>query len=698
MADQTDGLPNFHALLIGIDYYFPGILPDGNSYPHLYGAVRDIGHVNAYLQGELNIPGARIARLTSPHPTPGTPSPTNDPLPTYENLIEALRAVTDRAKKGDQVYVHYSGHGGRVKTVYPAKKGARGVDEALVPWDIHKPTAQYFRDLEFAELLRAMTAKGLYVTLVLDCCYSGGATRGISNGVGVRGVDFIDMRDLPAPGLVTVAETLTTRGMSTGEGFLPEPKGYTLLAACRSTEKAREFRFDGKEKNGALTYWLLDVLRNGGTGLTYKMVFERVFGRVQSHFEEQSPMLEGEPDREFFGVRTIASVASTQVLEVDLPGNRVRLGTGTSVGVLEGARFAIYPQRTASLSAPAGRKALVEVTENQAVQCWAALVSPALMPTPPIVPGDEAVLLGAGFTQLKRRVRAIRPDGSRPTPPDTSLLAVEKALAAADNGWVSLSWDEPADFLVDLDQTDQTYRICDKDGDPMKNLRPALKAGDSKATEALVERLVHLAKYRAVQELENFDLSSPLRGRVVVEWIGWQEKYVPLLPPEPKPFVTEHGQIPALRVGQTAWLRVRNDTDRDLNIAILDLSSNWKVSQAYPGGQGLYFDTVPKRSELLAPYGIPLTATLPEGATEGFDILKVMATVGPSNFRVLELPELDQPISAERGEARTTRGISSALDRLLESVTANQPATRALKADTATSEWTTVRVQMRIVR
>ena len=53
-----------------------------------------------------------------------------------------------------------------------------------------------------------MTDKGLYVTLVLDCCYSGGATPRALNGVGLRGVDSIDMRDLDRPSLVPIRAEL----------------------------------------------------------------------------------------------------------------------------------------------------------------------------------------------------------------------------------------------------------------------------------------------------------------------------------------------------------------------------------------------------------------------------------------------------------------------------------------------------------
>ena len=41
----------------------------------------------------------------------------------------------------------YSGHGGRVTTVYPDLKTEEGLDETLVPFDIGNTEAQYLRDI-----------------------------------------------------------------------------------------------------------------------------------------------------------------------------------------------------------------------------------------------------------------------------------------------------------------------------------------------------------------------------------------------------------------------------------------------------------------------------------------------------------------------------------------------------------------------
>lgn len=74
----------------------------------------------------------------------------------------------------------------------------------------------------------------------------------------------------------------TTRNITATSGWLPEPKGYVLLAACRDNEYAYEYAFNGKERNGALTYWLLDSLQKLGNEVTYKALHDRILAKTRT--------------------------------------------------------------------------------------------------------------------------------------------------------------------------------------------------------------------------------------------------------------------------------------------------------------------------------------------------------------------------------------------------------------------------------
>ena len=169
-------MANFHALLIGIDYYEPN-----PYYKSLKGAVRDIDKVASYLEKSLQIQAEQIIRLTSPLPDKNSLADVRslrlERPPTYQNIVEAFNTITETAQAQDLVYIHYSGHGGRVKTIFPDLKGEGQFDEGLVPMDVGD-RGRYLRDVEMATLLKRMTDKGLLVTVIFDSCHSGGATRG----------------------------------------------------------------------------------------------------------------------------------------------------------------------------------------------------------------------------------------------------------------------------------------------------------------------------------------------------------------------------------------------------------------------------------------------------------------------------------------------------------------------------------------
>src|SRR5215467_11746476 len=145
-----------YALLIGIDCYLPNRLPDGGYYPSLGGCVRDINLVEAFLRNRLGLTDTQIIKLAATNNGTGTPPEPKELWPTYENMVQAFKKITDSAQSGEQVYVHYSGHGGRSVTSFPNAKGPNGLDESLVPTDIGNSEARYLRDLEIAHLLQAM--------------------------------------------------------------------------------------------------------------------------------------------------------------------------------------------------------------------------------------------------------------------------------------------------------------------------------------------------------------------------------------------------------------------------------------------------------------------------------------------------------------------------------------------------------------
>jgi len=687
MVSKQHDQPTLYALLIAADYYLPNRLPEG-CYPALGGCVRDVQLVEKHLRERLLLMEDRLIKLTSTNAGTGAPPEPPEKRPTYENIIAAFQHLTLKANTGDHVYVHYSGHGGRTPTLLPAVKGKGGIDEALVPIDIGNSTARYLRDVELAKLLQDMVAKGLRVTMVLDSCHSGGATRGPDSAI--RGVAFIDRTERPSESLVGNPEELRSAwegqmGLAATRSLTSalRPAEYVMLAACRPSELANEYAFDGRQRNGALTYWLLDTLKQQGPAPTFQMIHDRVVAKIHETFPAQTSVLIGDPGRVAFQDLRVEPAFMIPVAAVTPGAKQLTLSAGLSAGLAKGAEFVIYPRTESDMSQLDTRKAWVRLTKVRDSESDAEIVEQFEAKAPE--PGDQAALVGAATQALVRNIRLVRRDLKPLTNDDTALLAIKKALPG--NGWVELvdAPEQSASFVVQLSEDGALYEICTPDYEPIR-LHPSLAVADEQSPQALVRRLVHLAKYQAVLELENNAPGAPLQKKLEVELLALPDDFkVDEYPwPEPQPF---QDPVPTIRPGQWACLRITNRSSRSMNVTLLDLMPAWGIAQVYPPDSD---------SEELDPGGeplvIPLKASLPEGYASGVDTLKVLATVKPTSFRQLTLPRLDQPIPHFQ-----LRKAEDPLEQLLDAVSAERPPSRDASTFTRPGrEWASVKVQVLI--
>jgi hypothetical protein len=569
----------------------------------------------------------------------------------------------------------------------------------LVPADISDTEDRYIRDFELAYLLRLLVDKGLAVTVVLDSCHSGSATRAAerrvqpgANEVGVRYLGVVEKVFPPSPVAVASDGELAAmcaslapggqRSFGVDGGWLVEPKGYVLLSACRASEYAHEFPFDSQRKQGVLTYWLLDTLKQLDRGMTYEMVYDRVLAKVHSQFADQTPQLQGERYRAVFGNEAAVSRRGAAVFEVTPDGRHVMLNAGQSQAVRKGALFALYGNRSRDIVSEGARIALARVVELGATVSRAE-VTKQLAPEPPRE-GDQAVLIDPGESRLSRGVRVVR--AGVPESAAAALGEVERLLTNAHEGLVRLVGEgQAADFVVAIGDGNRLV-VCEPSGEEVPNLRPPLDAADPAAPARVLERVLHLARYRNVFGLDNWDTTSPLAHALSVEAAGWQADYTPGDEPLATPF--PEGSVPSVREGEWVFLRILNKHTQVLNVTLLNLRPDWGIRQIYPSGAALFEPLDPGRTLRL-----PMRAGLPNGYSEGRDVLKVFATVGPSNFRPLELPTLDEPLRP----APTRGGAGDQLEDLMSAVMLyGAPLRDMTVAAAASSEWTTAQVEIEV--
>ncbi|HHS95072.1 MAG TPA: caspase family protein [Phaeodactylibacter sp.] len=201
---------------------------------------------------------------------------------TYEQLILQFGSQhLAKAKKGDIVFFHFSGHGARglsAKDFRPYFPDGR--DENLICYDSRLPGHFDLADKELAALIERVADKGAEVIVILDCCHSGSGTRQSGEGGIADSRQWEDREELrPLESYLG--------GHFTERIYLPNPR-HLLMAACAKKEKAMEL----SDKRGAFTAMLLQALEKGGTSLSYVDLYEAVRRQLRKHAIPQTPQME----------------------------------------------------------------------------------------------------------------------------------------------------------------------------------------------------------------------------------------------------------------------------------------------------------------------------------------------------------------------------------------------------------------------
>ncbi|MBK9948024.1 MAG: caspase family protein [Nitrospira sp.] len=272
------------AVLIGINkYQVPG--------SDLNGCVNDVKNLSGALKTYYGFAEKDITTLT-------------DLKATKKAMQAAIEKLIKGGKKGDTLLLHYSGHGSNV----PDDNGdeADHRDEILCPTDLDwKDT---LRDDWLRKTFNKLQ-KGVSLTVIMDCCHSGTITRAITPpDAPVR------ERFLPCPlDLMATESRRKLRGTVRGQlGKAPrgrKRKGDVvhadiqemLITGCRSTQTSADADIGGVY-NGALTYYLVESIKEAEGKLTYRELHRRTMAKLKAEDFDQVPQLEGQKtsfDRQF---------------------------------------------------------------------------------------------------------------------------------------------------------------------------------------------------------------------------------------------------------------------------------------------------------------------------------------------------------------------------------------------------------------
>jgi hypothetical protein len=267
------------ALLIGINrYQVPGA--------DLRGCVNDVKNLAAAL---IEIYGFQKADVTM----------LADLDATKKAMQVGIRKLVHDAKKGDVIVLHYSGHGSNVPDDDGDEADSR--DEILCPTDLD------WKDPLTDDWLRTTfdgLREGVGFTVIMDCCHSGTNTRAIAPPDAP-----VKQRFLPSPWDLVASESgRRLKGKVTTELRRSSPSARKkkdivsadmpeiLITGCRDTQTSADAFIDGSY-TGALTFGLVQAMRQGKGALTYRQLHDRASAVLNAKRFEQVPQLEGRSAR-----------------------------------------------------------------------------------------------------------------------------------------------------------------------------------------------------------------------------------------------------------------------------------------------------------------------------------------------------------------------------------------------------------------
>jgi hypothetical protein len=720
--------PTFHALLIGIDHYFPNKLSNGGEYRSLGGCVQDVERVAAMLAvrlGSLKEEGRLQIQVLAASDRGGQAGGDPSSWPTAENIRKALAELIERTQPGDQVYLHYSGHGGRVSTLWKDWKGEQGVDEALVPMDIGSATTpggpplthadRYIRDVELAHYLDRLASKqdgqgnGIVTTLVFDACHSGGVTRGteIALRCATGGTPSTDdpqgtldrpaaqekrvftaeeLEVMAAAALRFHAESSARVAMSGGTPWLPPARSYVLLAACRDVEAALEASIDGLPRAGVLTSAYLEALSTLGREQSWKIVYDRVLAQVHSRFSSQTPQLVGDIERQVLGARLLPVELTLTVTAIDAPARTVMLNGGKAMALGVGTEVGIYRPGETDFSLVERRVAMATLSKVLDFEACAKVED---------VADFGQITLGAPVViqnlSLRRRIELYRRSDLPPpiaAEQEHALDALCEVIASDGRGFLEVC---PAGqvphYQVALDSAGR-YELCDPLGKPFQYLEPRVSIGAPSAARAVIAQLLRLGRYHTVLEMS--EPASALGDQLEVEILlappGWSDDQ--LFPSTGGTPLKREGDAYSVKTDTWVWLRVRNKTPTSpVNIALLDLNCEWEISLIVPDPS----DLTGKKYETVAEVPRTFAFQMCTPVEETIDVLKLFITTGDVDFRLLATACV-----THNGTPRAPA--NNALGRLIDAINAPEHQMRDVRpARSRSSPWIVREMRFRTV-
>lgn len=300
-----------HALLIAVADY------SGTEFASLDGPSNDAELMRDTLMRRFDVPAANIRTLT-------------DGEASHSKLEKEFGALARRAKPGDFVYIHYSGHGSYTEDLNGDERS--GLDQTWVSFGSRQLSENQtgaseidnydVLDDEIERWLSPVVAKTDHVVFVSDSCHSASVTRGV--GPKVRAAPK-DARKHP---------------LGDRRDLAPTSARAIRIGSARDAQSAAEFQTETGDYYGMFTWYWAQALNDADADSTWGELFQRADVLVQRNRDgHQQPQFEGNSNLLVFGGGVVERERAVPVIDVRRGGARVSIGAGELAGVTVGSSY-----------------------------------------------------------------------------------------------------------------------------------------------------------------------------------------------------------------------------------------------------------------------------------------------------------------------------------------------------------------------
>ncbi len=316
---------------------------------------------------------------------------------THEGMRRAFIDLGERVKPGDDVFIYYSGHGGRSMV---QEDGVQRCAESLLAIDGYG-----YMDKEMSAQMKLLSQKAKKVVMFIDACHSGGVTtRGMQSTAPAGWV----AKSGNAADVCAVPTNVLKRSLTSGQSVPGSgAANFVYIAAARDNERA----FDQPGKGGLATQAWLRCMRgqavdkDGSGGISAEELaacaqtnieqtlkdaeFERPHhitlngnrNLVLTYLEKEPPVAESSAAPVSASASAPVSAAATVAAAVSTPPSYAAVEGAVSTAMPAAA--VISPEPLPSAAPPAVALAATEAVPPSAP---APVVEVPVAVTPPVAP------------------------------------------------------------------------------------------------------------------------------------------------------------------------------------------------------------------------------------------------------------------------------------------------------------------------